>query len=59
MRLAGLNPVGVLCELTNEDGTMAPLPEIAVFAKERALTVLTGEDIAAYRSRLADRSACH
>jgi 3,4-dihydroxy 2-butanone 4-phosphate synthase len=59
MRLAGLNPAGVLCELTNEDGTMARLPEIAAFAKERALTVLTVEDIAAYRSRLADRPACH
>jgi len=59
MRLAGLKPAGVLCELTNEDGTMARLPEIAAFAEERTLTVLTVEDIAAYRLRIAGRPSCH
>lgn len=49
MRLAGLAPCGVLCELTNADGTMARLPEIVSFARERKMTVLTVEDIAAYR----------
>ena len=51
MSLAGLIPAGVLCELTNPDGTMARLPEIAAFAKQHAFTVLTIEDIAAYRSQ--------
>jgi len=59
MRLARLHPAGVLCELTNEDGTMARLPEIMNFAQKNALTVLTVEDIAACRSRLAEKSAYH
>ncbi len=49
MRLAGLNPAGVLCELTNEDGTMARLPEIVAFAQKHEMVVLTIEDIAEYR----------
>ncbi len=57
MRLAGLKPAGVLCELTNEDGTMARLPEIVDFAQKHSLTVLTVEDIAAYRSRIGDKAA--
>ncbi len=49
MRLAGLKPYGVLCELTNPDGTMARLPEIVAFGREQGLPVLTVEDVAAYR----------
>lgn len=49
MRLAGLAPCGVLCELTNPDGTMARLPEIVRFAREHDLLVLSVEDIAAWR----------
>lgn len=49
MRLAGLNPNGVLCELMNEDGTMARLPETIAFAKKHGLTVLTVEDLVRYR----------
>ncbi len=49
MRLAGLIPAGVLCELTNEDGTMARLPEIVAFAQKHEMVVLTIEDIAEYR----------
>lgn len=49
MRLAGLKPYGVLCELTNPDGTMARLPEIVAFGQEQGLPVLTVEDVAAYR----------
>lgn len=45
MRLAGLSPSGVLCELTNVDGTMARLPEIIQFARERAYPVITVEDV--------------
>ena len=49
MRLAGLAPAGVLCELTNPDGTMARLPEIAAFAQKHAMPVVTVDDIIAYR----------
>jgi 3,4-dihydroxy 2-butanone 4-phosphate synthase len=49
MRLAGLKPYGVLCELTNPDGTMARLAEIAAFARQNNMTVVTVEDIIQYR----------
>lgn len=45
MRLAGLPPYGVLCELTNIDGTMACLPEIIAFAKLHQFPVVTVADI--------------
>ena len=48
-RLAGLTPAGVLCELTNEDGTMARLPEVATFARKHGMPLATGEDIVKYR----------
>lgn len=48
-RLAGLAPAGVLCELTNEDGTMARLPEVAEFARKHGMPLATVEDIAQYR----------
>ncbi|WP_457576327.1 3,4-dihydroxy-2-butanone-4-phosphate synthase [Desulfomarina sp.] len=49
MRLAGLDPSGILCELTNRDGTMARLPEIMTFAENHKMVVLTIEDIVRYR----------
>ncbi|WP_028772869.1 3,4-dihydroxy-2-butanone-4-phosphate synthase [Shewanella waksmanii] len=49
MILAGLKPAGVLCEVTNPDGTMARLPQIIEFAKQHAMPVLSIEDIVAYR----------
>ncbi|EGW40078.1 3,4-dihydroxy-2-butanone-4-phosphate synthase [Desulfosporosinus sp. OT] len=49
MKLAGLKPYGVLCELTNPDGTMARLPEIASFAEKNDMTVVTVDDIISYR----------
>ena len=49
MKLAGLKPYGVLCELTNADGTMARLPEIVAFAKANGLPVVTVADIVAHR----------
>lgn len=52
MRLAGLAPAGVLCELTNIDGTMARLPEIVAFAERHGMPVLSIEDLAAYRRAL-------
>ena len=49
MRLAGLTPAGVLCELTNPDGTMSRLPQVLEFAKERGLHVMTVKDLVEYR----------
>lgn len=49
MRLAGLNPCGVLCEVMNPDGTMMRLPQICKFGDEHGLTVLSVEDLVAYR----------
>ena len=53
MRLSGLPPAGVLCELTNEDGTMARMPEIQRFAVQHSLPVLSVEDIMEYRKTTA------
>lgn len=49
MRLAGLKPYGVLCELTNPDGTMARLPEIVAFAEKHEMPVVTVDDLISYR----------
>ena len=49
MTLAGLPPYGVLCELTNPDGTMVRLPKAAQFAIDNGFTLLTVEDIINYR----------
>lgn len=48
-RLAGFKPAGVICEITNEDGTMARAPEIVEFAKKFGYVVLTIEDLVEYR----------
>ena len=48
-RMAGLTPAGVLCELTNEDGTMARLPEVAAFARKHGMPLASVEDIVKYR----------
>ncbi|WP_284601771.1 3,4-dihydroxy-2-butanone-4-phosphate synthase [Dickeya dadantii] len=56
MRLAGFKPFGVLCELTNDDGSMAHAPEVIAFAKQHAMPVLTIEDLVAYR-QAAERKA--
>ncbi len=49
MQMAGLSPAGVLCEVTNEDGTMAKAPEIVAFGLKHAMPVLTIEDMVMYR----------
>lgn len=51
MKLAGLQPSGVLCELTNEDGSMAKLPQIIAFAVARKMPVLSIDDLVHYRQR--------
>ena len=54
MRLAGLAPCGVLCELTNPDGTMARLHEVAAFAKMHNMAMCTVQDLVAYRELRED-----
>ena len=49
--LAGLYPAGVICEVMNEDGTMARVPELTEFAKRHGLKLVTVADIIAYRLR--------
>ena len=50
-RLAGLNPSGVICEIMNDDGSMARLPDLVSFAKEHKLKIGTISDLIAYRRR--------
>lgn len=59
-RLAGLPPVGVICEILDADGTMARRPELELFAKEHGLTFITVAQLVAYRltrTRLVERIA--
>jgi 3,4-dihydroxy 2-butanone 4-phosphate synthase/GTP cyclohydrolase II len=49
-RLAGLTPVGVLVEIVNDDGTMARLPELRVFAARHGLALISIADLIAYRT---------
>ena len=51
MQMAGLMPAGVLCELTNEDGSMAKTPEIVAFGLKHNMPVLTIEDMVMYRNQ--------
>jgi 3,4-dihydroxy 2-butanone 4-phosphate synthase/GTP cyclohydrolase II len=48
-RLAGLKPAGVICEIMNEDGTMARRPQLNEFAKKHDLKIITIADLIAYR----------
>jgi 3,4-dihydroxy 2-butanone 4-phosphate synthase / GTP cyclohydrolase II len=50
-RLAGLYPAGVICEIMNDDGTMARLPDLVKFAQLHGLKVGTIADLIAYRRR--------
>lgn len=50
-RLAGLNPTGVICEIMNEDGTMARMPDLVAFAQLHGLKIATIADLIAYRLR--------
>lgn len=49
VKLAGLNPVGVLCEILAEDGTMARVPKLIDFAKKNNLKIITIADLIEYR----------
>jgi 3,4-dihydroxy 2-butanone 4-phosphate synthase / GTP cyclohydrolase II len=50
-RIAGLYPAGVICEIMNEDGTMARVPQLAKFAKKHGLMMITIADLIKYRIR--------
>ena len=50
-RLAGLNPSGVICEVMNEDGSMARLPDLVAFAQMHNMKIGTISDLIAYRRR--------
>ncbi|NLD38475.1 MAG: bifunctional 3,4-dihydroxy-2-butanone-4-phosphate synthase/GTP cyclohydrolase II [Desulfatiglans sp.] len=50
-RLAGLKPAGVICEIMNDDGTMARMPDLIEFAERHDLKIATIADIIAYRMR--------
>lgn len=50
-RLAGLYPAGVICEIINEDGTMARVPELIEYVKEHDLKLITIADLINYRRR--------
>jgi 3,4-dihydroxy 2-butanone 4-phosphate synthase/GTP cyclohydrolase II len=59
-RLAGLSPAGVICEILNDDGTMARRPDLELFAREHGLRFITVAQIIAYRlqtERLVQRAA--
>jgi 3,4-dihydroxy 2-butanone 4-phosphate synthase / GTP cyclohydrolase II len=48
-RLAGLKPTGVICEVMKDDGTMARMPDLEIFAEEHALKIVTIADVIHYR----------
>jgi 3,4-dihydroxy 2-butanone 4-phosphate synthase/GTP cyclohydrolase II len=50
-RLAGLYPAGVICEITNPDGTMARVPQLTRFARKHTLLMITIADLIRYRMR--------
>lgn len=51
MTLAGLPPVGAICEILKDDGSMARLPDLEAFAREHNLKILTIKDLIEYRGR--------
>jgi 3,4-dihydroxy 2-butanone 4-phosphate synthase/GTP cyclohydrolase II len=50
-RLAGLVPAGVICEIMNEDGTMARIPQLEIFSREHGIPILTIADLIKYRMK--------
>ena len=50
-RLAGVRTAGVICEIMNEDGTMARMPDLEIFAEKHDLKIATIADLVAYRLR--------
>jgi 3,4-dihydroxy 2-butanone 4-phosphate synthase/GTP cyclohydrolase II len=56
-RLAGLQPAGVICEIVNDDGTMARVPDLAKFCQEHGLVMITVADLARFRFGSNDETA--
>ena len=50
-RLAGLSPAGVVCEVMNDDGTMARVPDLVLYCEKHGLAMVTVADLIAYRRR--------
>jgi 3,4-dihydroxy 2-butanone 4-phosphate synthase/GTP cyclohydrolase II len=50
-RLAGLNPAGVVCEIANEDGSMARVPDLVPYCEQHGLKMITVSDLIEYRRR--------
>jgi len=50
-KLAGLEPAGVICEILNEDGTMARVPQLKKYAKKHGLSIISIEDLITYRKQ--------
>jgi 3,4-dihydroxy 2-butanone 4-phosphate synthase/GTP cyclohydrolase II len=61
-RLAGLTPAGVICEIMNEDGSMARMPDLEIFSKKHGLRIITVAELIQYRlqtERLVKRALEH
>ncbi|MGI8469585.1 MAG: 3,4-dihydroxy-2-butanone-4-phosphate synthase [Pyrinomonadaceae bacterium] len=57
-RLAGLNPSAVLCEIMNEDGTMARLPQLEIYAAKHNLKIISVADLVRYRIKKENLVRC-
>src|SRR6201987_5348348 len=57
-RIAGLRPAGVICEIMNEDGTMARVPQLSSYAREHDLVMITVADLITYRMRTESLVRC-
>src|SRR3954468_21168388 len=55
--LAGLSPAGVICEIVNDDGTMARVPDLVQFCRKHDLIMVTVADLARYRLELDDETS--
>ena len=56
-QLAGLKPAGVICEIVNDDGTMARVPDLVRFCKKHSLLMVTVADLARYRLDVAEEGS--
>ena len=57
-RIAGLRPAGVICEIMNEDGTMARVPQLSSYARQHDLLMITVADLITYRMRTESLVRC-
>ena len=58
-RLAGLNPAGVVCEVMNDDGTMARVPDLIPYCERHGLKMITVADLIEYRRRHGEARRAH